>query len=193
MTLRPSLRDLARAWLAVSTQSVGGGPSTLFLMRRQIVERHGWVSLRQFLEDYALAKMSLGINLVALAGLTGLRVAGLAGVVVSVAVLLVPAAAITVVLTAGYALVRDEPLVRAALTGVAPAAAGMTAGMGFTFIQQSVRRGWPAALDWTFAGLVFAAGFALSAAPALVIAVGMVVGAAFLRGQPSRASGDPTS
>ena len=193
MTLRPPLRELARAWLAVSTQSVGGGPSTLFLMRRQIVERHGWVSLRQFLEDYALAKMSLGINLVALAGLTGLRVAGLAGVVVSVAVLLVPAAAITVVLTAGYALVRDEPLVRAALTGVAPAAAGMTAGMGFTFIQQSVRRGWPAAADWAFAALAFLAGFALGATPVEVIAVGIAVGALVLRGQSSRTSGEPST
>ena len=190
MTLRPSLRDLARAWLVVSTQSVGGGPSTLFLMRRQIVERRGWVSLRQFLEDYALAKMSLGINLVALAGLTGLRLAGVAGVVVSVAVLLVPAAAITVLLTAAYVLVRDEPLVRAALTGVAPAAAGMTAGMGFTFIQQSVRRGWPAIVDWIFATLTFAAGLALGATPVVVIAVGVVVGGLLLRGQSSRASGD---
>jgi chromate transporter len=193
MTLRPSLRDLARAWFVVSTQSVGGGPSTLFLMRRQIVERHAWVSLRQFLEDYALAKMSLGINLVALAGLTGLRLAGVAGVVVSVAVLLVPAAAITVLLTAAYVLVRDEPLVRAALTGVAPAAAGMTAGMGFTFIQQSVRRGWPAVVDWIFATLTFAAGLALGATPVVIIAVGVAVGGLLLRGQSSRGSGDPAS
>ncbi|HYK98130.1 MAG TPA: chromate transporter [Candidatus Acidoferrales bacterium] len=190
---RPSLRDLARAWIVVSTQSVGGGPSTLFLMRREIVNRRGWVSTRQFLEDYALAKMSLGINLVALAGLVGLRTAGLAGVLVSVAVLLVPAAAITVMLTAGYVLVRDEPFVRAALTGIAPAAAGMTAGMGFTFIQQSVRRGWPALLDWGFASATFAAGLALGATPVVVIAVGIAVGGLLLRGQSSRASGDPAS
>lgn len=177
----------------MSTQSVGGGPSTLFLMRREMVERRGWVSMRAFLEDYALAKMSLGINLVALSGLTGLRVAGLAGVVVSVVFLLVPAAAITLVLTIAYTLVRDEPLVRAALTGVAPAAAGMTAGMGFTFIQQSVRRGWPAAIDWGFAALTFLAGFALGAPPVLIIASGIAVGGVFLRGQSSRASGDPST
>ena len=193
MTLRPSLSALARAWVVVGTQSIGGGPSTLFLMRRELVERRGWVSLRHFLEDYALAKMSLGINLVALAGLTGLRVAGVAGVAVSVIALLVPAAAITLALTAGYAVVRDEPLVRAALTGVAPAAAGMTAGMAFSLIQQSVRRGWIAAVDSVFAALAFGAGLTLGVTPVIVIAAGIVVGGTLLRGQSSRASGDPTA
>lgn len=177
----------------MSTQSVGGGPSTLYLMRREMVERHGWISMRAFLEDYALAKMSLGINLVAMSGLTGLRLAGVAGAVVSVIVLVVPAAAITLALTAAYALVRDDALVRAALTGVAPAAAGMTAGMGFTFIQQSVRRGWPAAVDWGFALLTFLAGFALGATPVVVIAAGIAVGGVLLRGQSSRASGEPAA
>jgi len=162
-------------------------------MRREMVERRGWVSMRSFLEDFALAKMSLGINLIALSGLTGLRIAGVAGVAVSVIVMLVPAATITLALTAAYALVRDEPLVRAALTGIAPAAAGMTAGMGFSFIQQSIRRGWPAVVDWGFATLTFLAGFALGVTPVQVIAVGIAVGAVLLRGQPSRASGEPNT
>ena len=189
----PSLWDLARAWLTVSTQSVGGGPSTLYLMRREMVERRGWVSLRAFLEDYALAKMSLGINLVALAGLVGLRIAGRRGVLVSLVALLVPAATITLLLTIAYASVRDSDMVRAALTGVGPAAAGLTAGLGITFIQQSVRRGWVAAADWLFAVAAGAAGLFLGATPAVVIVVGVVVGLAFLRGQPSRASGEPAA
>jgi len=182
--------DLARAWIVVGTQSIGGGTSTLFLMRREMVERHPWLTPRQFLEDYALSKMSLGINLIALAGLIGRRVAGGRGVAVSVFGLLVPAGAITLALTFGYTIVRDSELVRAALTGVGPVAVGMTAGIAFTFVRQSVRRGRRAAIDYACAGVAFAAGLLLGASPALVILSGALGGALLLRGESSRASGD---
>jgi len=187
---RPTLFDLARAWIIVSTQSIGGGPSTLFLMRQQIVERRHWLTHRQFLEDYALSKVSLGINLVALAGLIGSRVAGAGGVAVSLIGLLVPAAMITLALTVGYTLVRDSDLVRAALAGAGPAAAGLTAGIALTFMRQTARRGWRASIDYTYAAAVIGAGLFLGVSPLIVIAVGVLVGAAFLRGETARASGD---
>jgi len=136
-----SLVQLARAWIVVATQSVGGGPATLLLMRRELVERHAWITQRQFLEDYALSKMGLGINLVTLAGLIGSRVAGMRGIIVSVAGLVLPAALLTIALTAGYTLVRDSAIVRAALDGAGPVAAGMTAGFAFTLARGSTRRG----------------------------------------------------
>src|SRR5258708_10668335 len=134
-----SLVQLARAWIVVATQSVGGGPATLLLMRRQLVERHAWITQRQFLEDYALSKMGLGINLVTLAGLIGSRVAGPARLIVSVARLVVPAALLTVALTPAYTVVRDSAIVRAALDGAGPGAPGLTAGFAFTPARGRVR------------------------------------------------------
>ena len=185
-----SLMQLARAWIVVATQSVGGGPATLLLMRRQLVERRGWITQRQFLEDYALSKMGLGINLVTLAGLIGSRVAGIRGVIVSVAGLVVPAALLTIALTATYTVVRDSPLVVSALDGAGPVAAGMTAGFAFTLTRGSVRRGRRMWLDYAYAVLVLAAALLLGASPLLIIPIGIVVGATFLRGEPSRASGE---
>jgi len=185
-----SLVQLARAWIVVATQSVGGGPATLLLMRRQLVERHGWITQRQFLEDYALSKMGLGINLVTLAGLIGSRIAGTRGVIVSVASLVLPAALLTIALTAAYTVVRDSAIVRAALDGAGPVAAGMTAGFAFTLARGSVRRGRRMWLDYAYSLLVFAAALVLGASPLLLIPIGIVVGATFLRGEPSRASGE---
>src|SRR5258708_878907 len=121
-----SLAELARAWIVVATQSVGGGPATLLLMRRELVERHAWITQRQFLEDYALSKMGLGINLVTLAGLIGSRVAGMRGLIVSVASLVVPAALLTIGLTAAYTVLRDSAIAPAAPHAAGPLAAGMT-------------------------------------------------------------------
>lgn len=185
-----SLVQLARAWIVVATQSVGGGPATLLLIRRELVERRGWITQRQFLGDYALSKMGLGINLVTLAGLIGSRLAGPRGVVVSVASLVLPAAAITIALTAGYTLVRDLAVVKSAVEGAGPVAAGMTAGFAFTLAQGSARRGRRGAFDYGYALLVFAAAVILDASPLVLLPAGMVVGATFLRGEPARASGD---
>ncbi len=118
----PSSRALARAWFDIGTQSFGGGTSTLFMIRRVVVERMGWVSLRQFTESWALSQLSPGIHLVALAGLLGQRIAGVRGVLVSVAGMMVPAALITAILTAFFGEIAQQPLTIAALAGIGPVA-----------------------------------------------------------------------
>src|SRR5687768_17619778 len=69
-------------------------------MRLRLVERTGWLTRREFMESYSLSQLSPGIHLVALAGLIGHRLAGASGVGVSVAGMMVPAAIITVALSA---------------------------------------------------------------------------------------------
>src|SRR5437762_8174591 len=120
------LARLTRSWVAVGTQSVGGGTSTLLLIRRLAVDRERWMSAREFGEAWALSQLSPGIHLVALAGLIGRRAAGWRGVVAAVAGMMVPTAAITVALTAAYEVIAASALARAALAGVAPVTGGMT-------------------------------------------------------------------
>lgn len=170
---------------------MGGGPSTLYLMRRELVERRGWLTHREFLEDWALSKLSLGINQIALTGLEGMRVAGARGLVVALVALLVPAGVITALMTAGYSAVRDEPLVRAALAGAGPVAAGMTIGIAYTFAQGAVRRGWQGMVDRTYWVVVVAVGLLLGLSPIVIIGASIVVGLVALRGEPRRAAGDP--
>lgn len=185
------LVELAKAWLVIGTQSVGGGPSTLYLMRRELVERRGWLSHREFLEDWALSKLSLGINQIALTGMEGIRVAGLPGLVVSLAALLLPAGAITAAMTAGYEVVRDEPVVRAALAGAGPVIAGMTIGLAWMFAQGALRRGWRGMVDRAYWVAVIAVGLLSLAQPIVLILGGVVVGLVFLRGESTRAAADP--
>src|SRR6266545_7242994 len=114
------MRELAKISIAIGTQSVGGGPSTLFLIRRFLVEERQWISAREFTEAWALCQLSPGIHLVALAGLLGQRIAGWRGVLVAVSGMMVPAAIITAAMTAAYGVIEDQPLARAALAGMAP-------------------------------------------------------------------------
>lgn len=181
------VRELAKAWIAVGAQSFGGGSSTLFLIRRLIVDRARWITPREFNEAWAIAQLSPGIHLVALAGMLGQRIAGWRGVAVSVLGMIVPAAAVTAVLTALYGSLAQHPLALAALSGMAPATGGMTLGLALLMFRDTRRRGHAALLD---AGLVLAAFALLSLAGAssvLVIVVAAIVGALLLgRERPTR-------
>ena len=133
------LARLTRSWVTVGTQSVGGGTSTLLLIRRLAVERERWMSAREFGEAWALSQLSPGIHLVALAGLIGRRAAGWRGVIAAVAGMMIPAAAITVALTAGYEVIAASSLARAALAGVAPVTGGMTIATAALLVRASAR------------------------------------------------------
>src|SRR5690242_20179537 len=122
MKAPPSSRALARAWFDIGTQSVGGGTSTLFMIRRVVVERMGWISLREFTESWALSQLSPGIHLVALAGLLGRQIAGVRGIAVAVTAMMLPAALITAVVTAFFGEIAQHPLTIAALAGIGPVA-----------------------------------------------------------------------
>jgi chromate transporter len=99
------------------------------------------MSAREFGEAWALSQLSPGIHLVALAGLVGRRAAGWRGVVAAVAGMLIPAAAITVALTAGYGVIAASPAARAALAGIAPVTGGMTIATAALLVRASARRG----------------------------------------------------
>ncbi len=191
--IRASLGEVARAWFVIGSQSIGGGPSALFLMRRELIDRRRWLTHREFLEDWALSKISLGINQIALTGLEGMRVAGASGVAVAVASYVIPAAVITGAMTAVYGLVRDDAIVRAALAGAGPAAAGMAVGNSYLLMQGAVRRGWRGMVDRGYWLVVAAVGVLLGVTPILAILAGGIVGLLFLRGEGSRASGTETA
>jgi chromate transporter len=182
----PSSRALARAWFDIGTQSVGGGTSTLFMIRRVLVERTGWITLREFTEAWALSQLSPGIHLVALAGLLGRRMAGARGVIVSVAGMMVPAAIITAVATAFLGEVAQHPLTIAALAGIGPVAGGMTIGLALTLAQPVLQRGRWAVLDVALIALTFGILLGGLAQTIVVIFAAGVFGAALLgRGRPT--------
>lgn len=163
----------------------------MFLIRQLLVQRHRWLSEREYLEDWVLAKLSLGIGFIAMTGLIGRRIAGNRGIAVSLAGLLLPSAAITLLLTMVYGTVRDETWLTAAFSGAGPVTAGMILGLSLTFGRQSVRRGRSGLIDAAYWTVAFFAVLITKATPITLIAAGIVVGLTLMRGEPARAAGDP--
>ena len=122
-------------WTLIGVQSFGGGSATLYLIRRVCVEQHGWLTDDDFALYWGICQIAPGINILALVLLIGFRVSGAIGAFVSLIGLLLPSAAITAVLTSLYAVVRDVPLVRAAIAGIVPATVGLGLLLSYSMLR----------------------------------------------------------
>ena len=126
---------ILRVWLGLGLQSFGGGTATLYLIRRAVVERYGWLSDDEFTRSWAVCQIAPGINLVGLTILIGWRLARVRGLLLALLGLLGPSVSITVLMTALYTRVQGLGLVQAGLRGIIPAAAGL----GLLLAQQMAR------------------------------------------------------
>src|SRR5689334_18256799 len=103
---RPTLWSLFLVWGKISIQSFGGGSSTLLLMRQEFVDKQRWLTEEEYTHFWSLSQLSPGIILIGMSLLMGRRLAGTGGMVVSLVGILLPSAAITTLMTAGFTLVQ---------------------------------------------------------------------------------------
>src|SRR5262245_19112913 len=151
-------------WTVVGAQSFGGGSATLYLIRRVAVERYAWITDDEFTRYWGICQIAPGINILGLVILMGWRVAGATGALLALSGLLVPSAGITVLLTATYASIRQQPLVRAAIAGVVPATVGLGVLMAYTMVRPLLSATRPGEHAGKTLPIVILAGSAVAAA-----------------------------
>jgi chromate transporter len=133
--------EILRVFLVLGLQSFGGGSSTLILIRQACIQR-GWMEDDEFVRTWALVQMAPGINLVKLTALIGYKLRGWAGLAFAMCGLLLPSALVTVLMTAGYSVVRDQPLVQSALKGLLPATIGLSLMMSFQMAHPLLKKAY---------------------------------------------------
>lgn len=131
---QPGTGELFITWLLLGIQSFGGGSSTFLLIHQTCMKRK-WLSEEDFVRAWALAQIAPGINLVKLTMMLGYQLHGWPGLAAAAAGLLLPSAAVTVLLTAGFATIRSLPLIQAIMKGILPATVGLSLAMGVQMAQ----------------------------------------------------------
>ncbi len=135
----PTAWALLWIWTGIGLQSFGGGASTQLLIRRVFVERRRWVTDEELLGLWNLCQFTPGINLIALTILIGRRLGGPWGILTSLAGMLLPSAAVTCLLAAGFEAIQHSAVLHAVLRGVIPATAGIMAVVGLNFARPIIR------------------------------------------------------
>ena len=118
------LVDLAVLYGQLSLLALGGGPTIVPEMQRQIVEVHGWMTAREFAALFALAQAAPGPNML-VATLVGLHVAGVAGALVATLGLVTPSTMLRLFALTVWERFRDAPWRRAVQAGLVPATVGL--------------------------------------------------------------------
>jgi chromate transporter len=151
-----SLSDLFVSFTFLALQGFGG---VLPVVQRELVERKRWLTHEEFIEDWAVAQIMPGPNVVNLAMMIGARYFGFAGATVSLAGLLAVPLVVVLLLAIVHDSFADSPAMAGALRGMAAVSAGLIAAAGLKLIK-ALRKS-PIPLIWC-AGIAVA-GFVLVA------------------------------
>jgi chromate transporter len=119
----------AFSWLAL--QGFGG---VLAVVQRELVEKKQWLTPEEFVEDWAVAQIMPGANVVNLALIVGDRYFGWRGALAALAGMLTLPLLVVLALTVALSGVAHQPAVQGALRGMGAVSAGLIAGTGLKLI-----------------------------------------------------------
>jgi chromate transporter len=127
-----SLTDLFTSFTLLALQGFGG---VLAVVQRELVENKRWMTRDEFIEDWSVAQIMPGPNVVNLALIIGGRYFGLKGALVGLAGMLLVPLMLVMALAMVYSKFADHPGVAGALRGMGAVAAGLILATGLKLIS----------------------------------------------------------
>ena len=136
-----SLTDLFVSFTLLALQGFGG---VLAVVQRELVENKRWMTRDEFIEDWSVAQIMPGPNVINLALIVGGRYFGLKGALVGLAGMLAVPLVLVLALALVYSQFADHPGVAGALRGMGAVAAGLIMATGIKLISalQTNVLGW---------------------------------------------------
>ncbi|MFS0865458.1 chromate transporter [Fredinandcohnia sp. 179-A 10B2 NHS] len=162
--------QLLLAFFRVGMLGYGGGPSSIPLVHKEVVEKYKWMNDDEFGDVLALGNTLPGPIATKMAGYIGYRVAGILGMITAVLATIVPTIILMIVLLTFLTSFKDQPWVLGMTKAVTPVVAVMLATLTWDFFKKSKD-----SLGWMHAGAVIVASYLLielvGIHPGIIIAV----------------------
>ncbi|MFD1017585.1 chromate transporter [Thalassobacillus hwangdonensis] len=135
------------AFFRVGMLGYGGGPSSIPLVHKEVVEKYKWMDDDEFADILALGNSLPGPIATKMAGYIGYRVAGLLGMINAVLATILPTITIMIVLLTFLSSFRDKAWVNGMTQAVVPVVGVMLAVLTYDFFKKSQKNlGWLLAL-----------------------------------------------
>jgi chromate transporter len=120
------LGQLTLSLFKVGSVAFGSGMAILSVMQAEVVQAHGWVSQREFLDGVALGQITPGPVLIT-ASFIGYKLGGVLGAALATFAIFSPSIAMTLVFTEVFGRIKHMKRVHGALAGVLAAFVGLLA------------------------------------------------------------------
>lgn len=144
----PQPRSLSDLFISFSLLALQGFGGVLAVVQHELVERKRWLTREEFIEDWAVAQIMPGPNVVNLSMMIGSRYFGLPGALTALAGMLTFPLVVVLCMALAYSHFADNPQVAGALRGMGAVAAGLIIATGIKLISALERHplGKPACL-----------------------------------------------
>lgn len=132
------------SFLQVGLFSVGGGYAAIPLIRAQVVEQNGWMTLTEFMDLVAISEMTPGPIAINAATFVGIRVAGVGGAVVATLGCIFPSCVIMSILSYMYHRYRKMAALQITLDCMRPVIAALITSAAITILNSALFESGPA-------------------------------------------------
>jgi chromate transporter len=149
-----SLSDLFWSFTFLALQGFGG---VLAVVQRELVEKKKWLTPEEFIEDWAVAQVLPGPNVVNLALMIGDRHFGTRGAFVAFAGILSFPLLVVLMLAALFSGVADSARAQGMLRGMGAVSAGLITAVGLKLIPALKNNAMGALVCWALIVLTFVA------------------------------------
>ncbi|MCS0673379.1 chromate transporter [Cytobacillus firmus] len=148
--------DIFMAFFRVGILGYGGGPSSIPLVHKEVVDKYKWMDTDEFGDVLALGNALPGPIATKMAGYIGYRVGGILGMVNALVATMVPTIVIMIILLTALNTFKDQPWVTGMTQAVIPVVAVMLATLTWDFVKKSTKSslGWGWTLLFVAASLV---------------------------------------
>lgn len=126
-----SLADIFFSFTVLALQGFGG---VVAIVQREMVERKRWLTNEEFVEDWAVAQIMPGPNVINLCLMIGNRYFGLPGALMALAGLLMIPLIIVLLMAVAYAQFAQHPGVAGALRGMSAVTSGLIFATGLKLV-----------------------------------------------------------
>jgi chromate transporter len=167
--LPQSKSDLFYSFSMLALQGFGG---VLAIVQRELVEKKQWLTQEEFLEDWAVAQILPGPNVVNLSLMIGDRYFGFRGALAALAGMLAFPLVIVLALAVVFGGIADTAAAQGALRGMGAVAAGLITATGIKLMSALKSNVMGLAVCWSLAALSFVA-IALLRLPLVWVLLGL--------------------
>ena len=141
------LLELFWSFFQIGAMSIGGGYAALPLIRAQVVELHGWLTMTEFTDLITIAEMTPGPIAINGATFVGTQIAGLTGAIIATVGCVLPSSAIVLTLAFLYNRYRRLTVIQGILSGLRPAVVALIASAGLSILLTALW-GSSSPADW---------------------------------------------
>lgn len=129
--------NLFLAFFRVGMLGYGGGPASIPLVHKEVVDKYKWMNEEEFGDLLALGNTLPGPIATKMAGYIGYRVSGVLGMINAVIATILPTIVLMIVLLTSLSSFKDQPWVAGMTKAVVPVVGVMLAVLTWQFFKKS--------------------------------------------------------